>query len=212
MGAYACAYACSYRNHTPQTIAVGRNLAEISKHDVARLGLSGRRANSGCRDSTCPSSEIWRHRAAQVKGGSGASEDEAMRPAVMLQAAIGDGLAFDPFSFAAGWPGRVRSRRRLGFDYRCSRGNGDGCSRLDESLDLVVRDRQAGKQLFQEDAVLQCLVPALDLALGSWGGMAHRGRGPSRGASAISPSCPRCRRSRCLTAASADGAPWRAMR
>ena len=82
----------------------------------------------------------------------------------MLQAAVGDGLSFDPFSFCQdGWTAS-----------EVDVGRGEVVDALVVAAMVVVGNKSrdlgfeiAGQEVvFQQDAVLERLVPALDLALG----------------------------------------------
>src|SRR5271170_3785381 len=82
----------------------------------------------------------------------------------VVQAAVGDGLLFNPFSFCQ----NCRTSAAVGV------GRGEVVDALVVSAVVVVGDERrdlgfevAGQEVvFQQDAVLEGLVPALDLALG----------------------------------------------
>ena len=77
----------------------------------------------------------------------------------MLQAPILDGLSFDPFTpLDDGW-----GAAEIGVSWRYVV-QALVIVRLDERLDLLLQIAEQ-EVVFQQDAVLQGLVPALDLAL-----------------------------------------------
>ncbi len=82
----------------------------------------------------------------------------------VLQASTLDGLAFDPFSlFDDGWsPTEVGVGRRHVVEALVV---APVVVMFDEGADLGL-EVAGQKVVFQEDAVLECLMPALDLALG----------------------------------------------
>src|ERR1700731_1734200 len=83
---------------------------------------------------------------------------------VMLQAAIGDGLAFDPFAFYE--DGLIAS------EVDVSRGKISDAFMIAPLIVMLHGGIDLGFEIarqvvvFQQDAVLEGLVPALDLALG----------------------------------------------
>ena len=89
---------------------------------------------------------------------------DVRRPAGGVQATIGNGLSFDPFSFCQ----NIRGPPEVDV------GGGEIIDALVVAAIVVVDDERrdlgfeiAGQEvIFQQDAVLEGLVPALDLALG----------------------------------------------
>src|SRR5580700_1530673 len=106
------------------------------------------------------------------------------------QAAIGDCLSFDPFYFDQN--GLAPSEVDVGW-----RQIADAFVIAqvivvnDEGLDLSF---EIARQVivFEQDTVLERLMPALDLAFGSSDDKARHGRAPCSGRRAISPGPPRC--------------------
>ena len=164
-----------------ESFAPGASVAEVAR----RYGLNAnmlftwrRREQqaSGASAVGCPSSDDLRQFACFQKGGSGSSVIRLCGMQLMLQTTIGDGLAFDPFAFEEDGlgPSEVDVSR----------------SEIAEALVIagMVVMRHEGRDLafeiagqvvmLEQDAVLERLMPALDLALGLWVIRALRGRAP----------------------------------
>ena len=108
----------------------------------------------------------------------------------VLQAPMFDGLSLDPFAQFDDCrsPAEVGvGRRHVGQALVVSL----VIVVLDEGLDVGFE--VAGQEVvFQQDAVFQGLVPALDLALGLGDDTGRRGHGSSSGPRCIPPAHPRC--------------------
>ena len=131
---------------------------------------------------------------------------DVMRPCRDAASVGLDGLSFDPFSFKQ--DGLAASEVDVG-----RRQIADA---LVVAQVIVVGDEGADLGLeiarqvvvLEQDAVLERLVPALDLALGLGMIAARRGRDPCPGPRAIRRGRRRCSSSRCRSTAAAGERPW----